>query len=311
MISDGRKGHEIQSETLAEHISQTTKTHRFNLKQPWESFAPRIIPGFKHGMNGYQGTGPEYSIKPQLIISTGRKAAAVAKFICQKLKKEHHHVKHIQILNPKDSFKNYDLLLLPEHDNKTGDNIVTFLGSIHPFDTNWFSQTKAPKTSQISLVIGNPSSAYFNKDFSTELNKIRNLYPDKKLLICGSPRLKNKHKKLIKDYLIPKDDFWFNTHDGVNPYQQILQSSPHIFVTSDSINMLNECAASNALVTILASDFIPTKKHQRFINSINNRWNDYDASSISFEKTGYAIEQILNNPRFQKLLNSPTSSNSG
>ncbi len=314
VFSEGRLGHEIQSTTLAKHIAKQSSTHHFNLRQPWLTLTPRIIPGFHKGLTWRQDKKPQFASPPEVIITTGRIAAAVGKFVSQRFRFQGIQVKHIQILNPKDAAKNYDVLLLPEHDQKSGPNIVTYSGSIHPFDAQWFTQEahkQVQNTFATALVIGNPPKEYFKQQLSADLKRIRHANHNHSLMVCGSPRLANAHTKLLKSLLKENDQFWFSDADGVNPYQDILRQSRHIYVTADSINMMNECAASSAQVTLLATPWIKSPKHKRFIHALKQRWSDFENSIPPVGTTPYALSQIIQNEMFQKLLNSPTSSNSG
>ncbi len=313
MISDGRKGHEIQSQALAERISHQSQIHQFRLKQPWETFTPRIIPGLESGIIWSERCQPSTKDNPNLIITTGRKAAAVGKLMIQKMRHHHIQTKHIQILNPKDSFKNYDLLLIPAHDQITGENVISFAGSIHPFDRHWYSQCNKPNSIiyDIVLVIGNPTASYFKQQFAKELQKIKASYPDHSLLVCGSPRLNIKHTNRIKKLLSEHDGYWFNEADGKNPYPSILKTSKHLFVTADSINMINECASSQAALTLLAQNQV-SLKHQRFITSITERCSEFGQAGLKKQvPLPHPIDEIVENTKLQKLLNSPNSSSSG
>ena len=313
VLSEGQKGHEIQSLALAQSLAINTNLLKFKLLQPWEALAPRIMPGFQYS-HQWQNNEPNFSQPPEVIISTGRKAAAVGKYLTQRFRKAAIGVKHIQILNPKDSSDKYDLLLIPEHDQKTGPNIITFTGSIHPFSPQWFETTEktASQKQIIAVIIGNPANDYIHQGLSEELEKIRQLYPAQSISICGSPRLDLTALHRIKSLLKTGDTYWFNQDDGPNPYQTLLQHAKHLFVTADSINMMNECASSSVRVSLLAQKHIKNPKHLRYIQSVAHRWHDLTGEKEpSIQPTPYALDQILEDQRFQKLMNSPFSSNRG
>ncbi len=314
VLSEGRKGHEVQSLTLAQGLANHSHVHQFILQQPWETFTPRIIPGFQYGLK-WPDHEPDFDHPPDIIITAGKKAAAVGKFISQKFKKETIELKHIQILDPKDNHTNYDLLLIPSHDQKSGLNIINFTGSLHPFSTQWFEHTK-PDTLQASdslaVILGNPPAQYYKSGFKIELQKIRTTYPNQALYLCGSPRLSKFAINKIKTALKTNDIFWHNANNGPNPYQALLQHAKHLFVTADSINMMNECASTDIPVTLLAKQYIKSKKHHRFIQSLTQRWQDFNAhNDENISPVPYAMGEVLTKSRFQKLLNSPSSSKGG
>lgn len=318
VISDGRKGHEIQSLTLAKKMSKQVFVHSFELKQPWATFAPRLFPGFGASINWTNNSQPAMNQCPDLIISTGRKAAAVGKWLKRKLFNKEKKITQWQILNPKDSPENYDLLFIPKHDQITGDNIINYTGSIHPFDQKWHQQQTSNNENKfnIALIIGNPPDSYFKTDFVRELNQIRLIYPNQNILFCGSPRLSHQHHIIIRSLLSERDICWLKKTDGKNPYQQILQSCQHMFVTADSINMVNECASSRAQVSLLAKSHITSKKHQHFFESINHRLTGFNQSlnqpeQLTQTPLTHPLDEILQDPRFQIFLKSPNSSNFG
>ena len=119
IFSDSIIGHELQSKALADSICQSTHIYHCGLRQPWLSFAPRILPGFGKNIIWKNSSKPDIKNLPDIIITTGRRMAAIGKHFKRK-----YHLKHVQILNPKDSPKNYDVLICPEHDNVTAKNVV-------------------------------------------------------------------------------------------------------------------------------------------------------------------------------------------
>ena len=313
VLSDCRPGHEIQSQTLATHISTNTITHRFILRQPWATMAPRLLPGFPAGLN-WPNQQPDFRQPPGVIITTGRKAAAVGKYVCQRYRQQQQSISHIHILDPKDQASNYTWLLLPEHDGRNGDNIITFTGSIHPYDGAWFTQHPSSSTNPlwpVAVLLGNPPANYFKQQLQQDLQRIRQAHDNSALLICGSPRLPKPRQQQIAQWTQANDRVWFSTDDGENPYQFILVNAQHIYVTADSINMMNECAASQAQVSLLARHSIHSAKHQRFMQSLHDRWSAMGERKQPVNNPVHAIEQVIQDRRFQMWLNSPFSSNGG
>lgn len=313
VLSDCRPGHEIQSQTMASHVATSIITHRFILRQPWATMAPRILPGFHSGLR-WSSDQPNFSQAPAVIITTGRKAAAVGKYVCQRYRQQQRVVKHIQILDPKDQASNYTWLLLPEHDGRSGDNIVTFTGSIHPYDSAWFARHQSasnPSNWPVAVLVGKPPARYFKHQLSADLQRIRQAHNHQPLLLCGSPRLPRPEQQKITRWAKPEDHVWFTSDDGDNPYQSILLTAQHIYVTADSINMMNECAASGAQVSLLARDAIRSTKHLSFMQSLQDRWTEFGESRQPIKAPSHAAAEVIQDPRFQNWLNSPFSSSVG
>ena len=288
VFSDGQKGHEIQSTTLAHSMTKQVNIFQFNLRQPWLSLAPRLLPKFDLAVK-WMTKNPDTTKPPELIITTGRKAAAVGKHYRLVLNSLNHSTQHIQILNPKDNLANYDVVLIPDHDLVQGENVINFLGSIHPYSEDWFKHKHIEYSQYMAIVLGNPKLKYFKFHFAKEIAKIRKHFPQTPLFFCGSPRLTKESKSTITSVATPQDKVWLNEQDGTNPYQSLLSGAKKIFVTSDSINMINEACQSPAPVSILAMNCIPTPKHQRFINSINHR-----VCSLETASHGIPIEYPVN-----------------
>ena len=316
VLSDGRRGHEIQSTTLAKQLAKRTDTLPFYIKQPWDSFTPRLMPLFKSGICWHRGA-PNFNTNPDLIITTGRRAAAAGKFVAANLTRP---TPHIQILHPGDRASHYDLLLIPTHDQKTGANIITFNGSIHPYSPSWFNadRQEAEKPCLV-IMLGNPKATYFEKQWLDELQQIKSSYPGVPLRICGSQRTHKDIQQRVQNSLETGDQWWFGPSDGENPYATWMRAATHLFVTTDSINMMNECAASHAPVSLLAKDFTPTPKHRRFIDSCAERWTGLTIESspqhadlsLRTQPVKYALDQLVADKRLLKLLKSPSSSSGG
>ncbi len=248
------------------------------------------------------GNRPELENPPELIITAGRKAAAVGKQIKTQLLQAKVNCKHIQILNPKDNSQKYDLLLVPEHDQLTGPNIINFTGSIHPYDNCWFKQNSPDSRCYMAILIGSPNAHYMSEQFSNDIKHIRNSFPNTPLYFCGSPRLLKTAKDQIRILATGNDRIWLDQSDGINPYEKLLSDAKKFFITSDSINMINECCQSQMPVSILADSFPPSPKHRRFIESIQDRINPFD-SMTSGVNPGFALNQIKNHNLIKSLFN--------
>ena len=117
IISDGTKGMENQSIALAKLLNTNYeiilfKPHYLLNKFPLiGTFIPRSI--IKIDI--------EKKPSPKFIITTGRRMAGISLFIKKNFK---HPIKNIHIQDPKIPYKYFDLLLIPEHDNIIGKNII-------------------------------------------------------------------------------------------------------------------------------------------------------------------------------------------
>ncbi len=270
VLSEGTRGHEIQSITLAKALAHQYQLEHITVPAPWRWALPYRLIGLGQSIRS-QWT--ESSVSSRLIISTGRQMAGVARWLKKNRQPES---KHVHILNPGYYFRDIDVVLIPEHDRQRYPGAITFRGNLHPFNTRWFQQHSQPQNkSTIALFIGNPHNAYFKQQFKADLQHIRDAFKSAELFLCGSPRLNHETQRFIRSLVKPTESLWLDTRDGDNPYQTLLANADKIFVTADSINMMNEAGASQAALTLLARDYIQSKKHHRFIQSIEHRLSEF------------------------------------
>ena len=272
VFSDSIKGHELQSQALANEVCTSFITFHCGLRQPWLSFAPRVLAGFGRNIIWKNKQKPDIEYLPEVIITTGRRMAAVGKYYKRKYK-----LKHIQILNPKDKPENYDVLICPEHDGLSANNVIQIKGSLHQFSQNklkqlnqkWRTKILAENNLVLSLFIGNPGKSFFKSlvNLSKEIDK---QYPQFTLFISASRRTPSKYKKKITEIFKHAKLIWFSEQNGKNPYLGMLSCSDLFLVTADSINMISETIATDKPVVFLGYDSI-SPKHKKFIDSLNSR----------------------------------------
>ena len=297
VISDGRKGHEIQSMTVANQIAQQVKKLTFQSTWLQKLSAPRTL-GHQLQKTIWLKEHPDFTQPPQIIISCGRQAAAAAKII-----KNQTGCKHIQILNPKGNLTDYDLLLLPKHDAVHGDNICCFTGSIHNIKPN-----HSDDNATVAVILGNPEKGYWEKQWINDWKHIQQLTYD--ITICGAPRLSQQAKSLIrKTVQIDSLNVWLDDSDGENPFGKLLSEAGIFYVTADSVNMVNECLATGKDVNLLATHNAHSNRHLNFIQSVQTHLSDRQRGDN--KPWPNPIEEITRCEKFQNLLNSPSSFNKG
>ena len=296
IFSDSILGHEIQSQALASKIANITLLFHCGLRQPWLSFAPRILPRFGKNIL-WENQKPDCQNPPDAIITCGRRMAAVGKYYTNLT-----GCKHIQILNPADNPKNYDVIVSPEHDNMQARNVITSKGSLHGLSPSSLEQQKmtCENDSQfankkiISLLIGCPAKPFFNQ-LDQLYNQIRQHYPNHKLHVCGSRRTAGKFHNKIRLSFKNAQSCWLNETDGKNPYLCLLACSDVLLVTSDSINMVSEaCATENTVIALAQNNISP--KHKRFVHSMQNRLSEFgniQGKPIPFDTLTHVSQQVI------------------
>lgn len=269
VFSDSIKGHEVQSVALANKLSDNITLFHCTIRQPWLSFAPRILPRFGKNII-WEKTKPDVSQPPKAIITCGRRMAAIAKYYKRQL-----NCKHIQILNPGDDPKKYDLLICPEHDGIEGENIITTKGSLHEISLISLAKIKcSDKTDNtVALFLGNPGELFFKTLDQLALD-IKKYFPTHKIIICGSRRTPKKYHDQINESFNQAKLVWLSEKDGENPYMNLLACSQVLIVSADSINMVSEACATDKPVIVVGQEKI-SPKHNRFLASLKNRLSKF------------------------------------
>lgn len=325
VLSDARPGHEIQSLSLATALQRlalengldekdcSLAVHRFAIRQPWLSFCPRVLPRFGRNIL-WQDTAPKLAPPCDLLITCGRRAAAVGKWLkraAQKTAGQAPH--HVQILHPGDSPGRYDFLLLPAHDRRSQPpnppQLLTFHGSLHPVNAHWLTTQRARWADRFGpllkaqkplavLLIGNPGTAFFAR-LPALRQQLHNWQPTARWVVIGSPRTPATAKSQLARAFADAALLWRDERDGPNPYAGALAYGDAFAVTADSINMLNEACATGKPVLPLATEGL-SAKHRRFVDSIQPAADPANTPHVSScpsdvtAKTAKALWQALN-----------------
>jgi mitochondrial fission protein ELM1 len=122
LLTQGMHGMVSQVEGLAKALDLTYKHQTIKLKAFWNFIPPKISPISENLVKN------KFVCDSKIIISCGRKSVIPSIALKKRLGKE---IFTIHIQNPKVSYKHFDLIVSPEHDNIKGDNVITTTGAIH------------------------------------------------------------------------------------------------------------------------------------------------------------------------------------
>ena len=122
LLTQGMHGMISQVEGLARALDLTYKHQTIKLKPFWNFMPPKISPISENLVKN------KFVCDSKIIISCGRKSVIPSIALKKRLGKE---IFTIHIQNPKVSYKHFDLIVSPEHDNIKGDNVITTTGAIH------------------------------------------------------------------------------------------------------------------------------------------------------------------------------------
>jgi len=201
-----------------------------------------------------------------LIISCGRKSVIPSIL----LKKKNPKIFTIHIQNPKVSFKNFDVIIAPEHDNLNGDNVYSSKGAIHYITEQEINRAKPYLSDKIksqklvSLILGGPNKYYsFNKDQLIEIfNEIKSKFISNgyKVIVIPSMRTPKISIELATKEL-SASGYVINSVDK-QAYLSALALVDYVVVTCDSTSMISEAATSGK--PIFVAHMKPKKNNYRF-----------------------------------------------
>ena len=122
LLTQGMHGMVSQVEGLARALGLNFKHQKIELKSFWSLIPPRISPISENLVKN------KFVCDCKVIISCGRKSVIPSIALKKRLGNE---IFNIHIQDPKISFKHFDLIVSPEHDNLKGENIINTTGAIH------------------------------------------------------------------------------------------------------------------------------------------------------------------------------------
>ena len=125
LLTEGYHGMISQAEGLAKAL-QTEFQHKIvRLNWLWNYIPPKLTPISEIILKDKHYISENKSF--DLVISCGRKSVIPSVII----KKKNTSIFTIHIQDPKINYKNFDVIIAPEHDDLKGENVISSKGSIH------------------------------------------------------------------------------------------------------------------------------------------------------------------------------------
>tara|TARA_B100001029_G_C15054949_1_gene453646 strand:- start:1777 stop:2730 length:954 start_codon:yes stop_codon:yes gene_type:complete len=262
LLTEGMHGMISQTEGLAKGLDLDFIHEKIELNNLWNFFPPKITPVksfiFKNKLDQHFN----------IIISCGRKSVIPSIYLKNKYKNK---IINIHIQDPKVSIENFDFIVVPEHDNLKGENVISTKGAIHyltkdelVLSQNYLKSKIDAKKKIVAFIIGGPNK-YYSYDESLldniflkiKKNFIQNNY---QAIIIPSMRTPKKIIEKARNYF-DKNQIVISNIDK-NAYLSSLQLADHIVITCDSTSMISEAALTGKPIYVAQ---MPTKKNnQRF-----------------------------------------------
>ena len=246
LLTQGMHGMISQVEGMAKALN-TEYSHKIvRLSFPWNQIPPKLTPISEIILR--DKIYLTESETPDLIISCGRKSVIPSILI----KKKNPKIFTIHIQDPKVSFKNFDAIVAPEHDNLKGDNIYNSKGAIHyitNLEINNARQYLADKIKSekiVSLILGGPNKYYsFKSDQIINIfNQIKSIFVSDGYKVIIIPSMRTPKETI--DLAIKEMGSYGHVVNKVDKqaYLSAYALANYVIVTCDSTSMISEAATS-------------------------------------------------------------------
>tara|TARA_A100001011_G_scaffold349849_1_gene388727 strand:+ start:1245 stop:2195 length:951 start_codon:yes stop_codon:yes gene_type:complete len=278
LLTQGMHGMVSQTEGLAKALKLNFKHQNIKLKPFWNFIPPKFTPISENLLT------EKFVCDSKIVISCGRKSVISSIALKKRFKNE---IFNIHIQDPKVSFKYFDLIISPEHDNIKGDNVLTTQGSIHYLTKKEISENSKylkldkEKKKIVSFVIGGPNR-YFNyseEQIHFTFNRIKTLFTPDKFKIIVIPSYRTPERIIKKAF----NTFGFNHHVikkiDKKAYLSSLALADYIIVTCDSTSMISEAAVTGKPV------YIAMMKPNRGIRRFKSFYTQFKDLGIAKELT--------------------------
>ncbi len=262
LLTQGMHGMISQVEGLAKALDIDFTHHTVELNNFWKFFPPKLTPIS-------QKVFKRIDVQDfDVIISCGRKSVIPSLYLKKNSLKK---ITNIHIQDPKVNLDNFDYVVAPEHDQLTGENVLSTKGAMHYLtkeeiikNSNYLKNRLQTGKDYFLLVLGGPTKHY---DYSHDnILNIFNLFNDlvKKNNLQGivvpSMRTPKNIIELSKDKLA-ENSLVIETVDK-KAYLSALSLAKYISVTCDSTSMISEAALTGKPIYV---GEIPAKKNDKRI----------------------------------------------
>jgi mitochondrial fission protein ELM1 len=256
VLTDGRPGHISQTLGLAEALTSTPVVKVIGLRTPFRQLSP-----FLGWAGGRALTKESARIKapwPKLVITSGRSAIPIALAIGRASRGA---TRLVNVQDPGYYRRRFDLIVVPEHDELTGRNIVSTAGALGRVTPKLLADAAAsfgpglehlPRP-RVAVLIGGANAVFQTPDdvvqrVARDLAAIAATGAG--LMVTFSRRTGSEMEKAIREALAGSNAvIWDGTGD--NPYFAYLALADHIVVTEDSASMVSEAATTGKPISIL------------------------------------------------------------
>ncbi len=258
LLTEGMHGMISQVEGLAKALDLDFTHHKVELNNFWKFIPPKLTPISNKVFKHFDATNYD------IIISCGRKSVVPSIILKKNSQKK---IINIHIQDPKVNLKYFDIIVTPEHDGVTGDNVISSKGAIHYLTEQEISSSKDylvgrldNKKNYLGLIIGGPNKYYnySNQIIERVLLKVKKVSELNKLQVIAIPSIRTP-----KNIITMTSEILGENHLAINEvdkraYLSTLAISKYLVVTCDSTSMISEAAITGKPVYV---EELPAKKN--------------------------------------------------
>lgn len=290
VLSDGRRGIENQALGLAEAMSGhfTAEHPELDIQSHYMSrkgLLARLPAGLQRLLGRNSGLPQDL---PQIAIGCGRQAIAPLLDLRAK------GVFTVYVQDPRMSPDRFDVVIAPEHDALSGDNVLSIIGSTNRITPQRLAQDQdmiSPNGDRTAVfLIGGKSKThdYPQATIHAHAELITDLLASGwEIYLTSSRRTPVPAYKYFSLFDDEFENFHFYTGRGPNPYFAYLHHADMIFVTEDSTNMLTEACTTGKPVFRLPMPGQPGK-FQMLYNALEARCRVRSAIGTDLTPQTYA-----------------------
>ena len=268
-ITDGHAGMLSQVTGLAEAIGLPTEIKTCKRRAPWV-WLPAMFPivnPLNHLTNDSDSLNPPW---PDLLITCGRRQLPYALWI-RKHSEGKTFCAHIQ--NPRIPLDKLDLIIAPEHDGISGDNVISTKGAIHKITPqklieggkSWQTYfADYPRPYHVVLLGGSTNRYEMTSQVIEKLaEQIKSIADNNAGSVLITPSYRTPHLDLLQSHLEGNPRIFLADLTKENPYLGMLGLADYLYVTNDSVNMMCEANMTGKPLYLLVpqghQDTVPSR----------------------------------------------------
>lgn len=227
----------------------------------WQAAHPDAWPG---------GRARRFAQWPRLVISAGRRAAPVARWLRRR------GARTVHCMRPGFGAADFDLLVIGGHDRpRPAPNLLAITGACHRVSPDRIAAARAEwvglgalAAPRVALLVGGPvrGEGMPVAEAARLVPRVLRRFPTASLLVTASRRTGVAATAAIATALAGVPHVLFRWGDpGPNPYAGFLAWADAIVATGDSVSMLSEAAATAAPLLVATN---VGGRQQRLVHSL-------------------------------------------